>query len=503
MNNPILLRTVSGVSFVISGLFTIILMTSGTVGILACILTVGMAVVLELCKCGFMYEALSNLKLNPGIRMIMGIISILLVASSIFASASYVQNQANKTKNIDLEESRQFKELEQGKAFKEDLYGVKKKEIEDLKALQQQQLQKGQEITNSMPKNYITRKNEQRAKTQSQVEETQRLINAKQDELSSLGTDLQKPLDTTNLKLNADNGYTAMFQKLADLFNSSEEYKKNPVKAESLEMWFFIGLGIIFEFVAVLTAYLAQLKSNPDSLWSSSKKDNYTTHNTAGFKPEVVTAIQPSHITSPASGGESIKATLDSPPSMQSVTTIASTIEPIKASIDNVSDVQVSASGSMPSMYFGQTKYPIGFKYDDKNRGRCSTPNVHENVKLDKPDLPDLNQWLNEANPERCLTPNVHGNVINFEKKQIDRKSLHKYLEYIQLNVDGNNVIPGYITTSKELQKQNPEMKFDVETVRKLKAHCENLNILKSDSVTRKTYLLFPFDNLTDLAKYY
>jgi hypothetical protein len=473
MNNPTLLRWISIVSFVISGLFTIILMTSGTVGILAFLLTVGMAVVLELCKCGFMYEALSNVKLNPGIRMIMGIISVLLVASSIFASASYVQNQANKTKNIDLEESRQFKELEQGKAFKEDLYSVKKKEIEDLKALQQQQSQKGQEIINSMPKDYITRKNDQRAKTQSQVEETQRLINAKQDELSALGTDLQKPIDTSNLKLNADNGYTAMFQKLADLFNSSEEYKNNPVKAESLEMWFFIGLGIIFEFVAVLTAYLAQLKANPASLWSPSSKDNYTTYNRAGFKPEVVTASQPSHIVAPASTSDNIRASDSSPLSMQTENKTGLTAEPIKASIENISSAQGSPSGRMPSMYFGETKFPIGFKFDDdKDRGRCSTPNVH-------------------------------GNVINFEKKQIDKKSLHKYLEYIQRNVDSSNVIPGYITTSKDLQKQNPQMKFDIETVRKLKAHCENLNILKSDSVTRKTYLLFPFENLTDLAKFY
>jgi hypothetical protein len=283
MNNPIVLKTVSIIAFVISAIFTILLMTSGTVGILAFVLTVGMSIVLELCKCGFMYEALSNARLNGVVRSIMAVISLLLVASSIFASASYVQNQANKTKNIQVKDSTQYKQLEQGKVIQQDLYNSKKKEIEDLKALQQQQKLEGEKIVNAMPKNYIDRRNNQRALTQNQVSETQKIINDRQTELSQLGASLQNPIDTTNLKLKNDSGYTAMFQTISDLINSSAEYKDKPIKPETLEMWFFISLAIIFELVAVLTAYLSQIKGVTMAIKTqfNSQADNLP----IGFKP--------------------------------------------------------------------------------------------------------------------------------------------------------------------------------------------------------------------------
>jgi hypothetical protein len=78
-----------------------------------------------------------------------------------------------------------------------------------------------------------------------------------------------------------------MFKAMADMINSSEDYKDNPVSASSIEMWFFIGLGIIFELVAILTAYLAQLKGT--LIGFTGKKDTLT-DNSIGFKPKLVTA---------------------------------------------------------------------------------------------------------------------------------------------------------------------------------------------------------------------
>jgi len=127
MNNPKNLKVVAIVSCVISALFTIILMTSGTVGVVALILTTGMAVILELCKCGFFYEAITNKTLPLPIRISLAVIAALLVGSSIFASAGYVQNQANATKNIQTKESSQYKQLETGKALQQDLYSLSRK----------------------------------------------------------------------------------------------------------------------------------------------------------------------------------------------------------------------------------------------------------------------------------------------------------------------------------------------------------------------------------------
>ncbi|EKD99351.1 MAG: hypothetical protein ACD_22C00284G0001 [uncultured bacterium] len=287
MNNPVILKSISILAFIISALFTIQLMTSGCVGIVATVLTIGMAVVLELSKCGFFYEALSNTKLPTLIRITLAIIAVLLVASSIFASASYVQNQANKTKNKQTKTSSQYKQLEAGKAVQGDLYNVKKKEIDDLKALQEKQQQEGNNIINSMPKDYIDRKNQQRVSTQQNISKIQDTINAKGAELSQIAQNLQTPIDTSTLKLNDDAGYTSMFKAMANMINSNDDYKDSPVKAESLEMWFFIGLGIIFELTAILTAYLAQLKGT--SLGVITKNDS-TLNGNIGFKPQLVTA---------------------------------------------------------------------------------------------------------------------------------------------------------------------------------------------------------------------
>ena len=251
MNNPKVLKAVSIVAFIISALFTIILMTSGTVGNFAFLLTASMAVILELTKCGFFYEALTNKSLHLPIRISLGVLSILLVGSSIFASAGYVQNQANATKNMQTKGSTQYKQLEQAKSLQTDLYSVKKAEIEDLKKLKQQQQANGDNIVAAMPKNYIDKKNQVRSDTAAQISKTQEIINKRSNELTGINSSLLSPIDTTNLRISSDAGYTAMFQTISTWTGG------NP---ESLELWFFIALGVIFEFVAVLTAYLAQLK---------------------------------------------------------------------------------------------------------------------------------------------------------------------------------------------------------------------------------------------------
>lgn len=287
MNNPTVLKSVSIVAFVISAIFTIMLMTSGTIGMFSFVLTAAMGLVLELAKCGFFYEALANTALNGAVRATMIAISLILIISSILASAAYIQNQANKTKNRQIQSSSQYKQLEQAKATQQDLYETKKREIEGLKVLQQNQQTAGDKIINSMPKNYIDRKNAQRASTASQMADTQKIIDRKSSELSQIGATLQSPIDTSGLKINSENGYTAMFKTMASIVNKSESYKDNPIDSDALEMWFFIILGVIFELVAVLTAYLAQLKRK--SISPTLKKTSVQESN-IGFKPQVVTA---------------------------------------------------------------------------------------------------------------------------------------------------------------------------------------------------------------------
>ena len=133
-------------------------------------------------------------------------------------------------------------------------HSIKKNEIEDLKKLKQQQQANGDNIVAAMPKNYIDRKNQARADTAKQIAKTQELINNRSSELTSINESLLSPINTSGLRLNNDAGYTAMFKAIAN-------WMGNGTNPESLEVWFYISLGVIFEIVAVLTAYLSQLKS--------------------------------------------------------------------------------------------------------------------------------------------------------------------------------------------------------------------------------------------------
>jgi hypothetical protein len=268
-------KILSIIAFIISAIFTILLMTSGTVGILSLILTVGMAIVLELSKCGFLYEALANTKVNFAIRGVMGFISVLLVGASIFASSSYIQNQNNARANIRIQTSTQFKSLEEGKNIQKDLYTTKKEELKRLQNLQEQQKADGEQAVKSLPKDYISKKAETRQATANRISNTQKSIDNIQNELSGLTSELQKPIDTTNLQVKSENGYSAMFQGIAKFLNNTESYKNSPVNAESLEMWFFIVLGILFELIAVITFYLGNLDSVKANVESGENKKPY------------------------------------------------------------------------------------------------------------------------------------------------------------------------------------------------------------------------------------
>ena len=243
-------------------------MTSGTVGIFNFVLNALMALVLELAKCGFIFEALTNTTLNKIMRTIMISISLILIGASIFASSAYIQNQANRVKNMQLQSSTQFKQFEQSKSLQQEMYDLKKREIEELQALKLNQKATGEKILSTMPTNYTDKKNEQRAITTGQITDTQKIIDRKSTELTQIGLTLQAPMDISNLKINSENGYTSMFVKISEMINKTKSFKDNPISPETLEMWFYLLLMILFEFVMVITAYLAQIKGKLEQLKS-------------------------------------------------------------------------------------------------------------------------------------------------------------------------------------------------------------------------------------------
>lgn len=259
MKNPIVMKIFAVISFIISGIFTIMLMTSGTVGLIPCLLTAGMAVCLEVAKCGFAYTAIANDSINLVIRVIMGVVAICLVVSSIFASAGFVQNQSNEVKNITIENSTAFQNGQENRKIQQDLYSQKKKEIEQMQLDKQKTIEDMTRSRDNLPKNYITAKQNATAEITKKDAEYQSNINSKSAELSQITKNLQEPVNLSGT-LNTG-GYSALFQTFSGWLNKSAASKKDPWTPEQVEFIFFITLSILFEITAVLFSFMAQIKT--------------------------------------------------------------------------------------------------------------------------------------------------------------------------------------------------------------------------------------------------
>ena len=256
MTNPAVLKVISAIAFVISAIFTIRLFTSGSVGIVAIILSGFMALTLECAKIGFFYEGLLNKTLNPVIRGVMVTISVCLVLSSMFASSAYVQNESNKTKNREVKTSTQYKQLEESRNIQKDLYEQKKAEIVAVQSTKEKTISDSTKVRDSYPKDYYTVKDNLTKDIATKSTEYQAQIDQKSAELSKIANNLQSPIDTSKLNVLDSEGYSGIFKLVADMVST----EGSPVDASKLELLFFIILGILFEGVAILSAYLSQVK---------------------------------------------------------------------------------------------------------------------------------------------------------------------------------------------------------------------------------------------------
>lgn len=237
MQNPILFKALSGISFVISALFTIFLMLSGVNGIIASTLTVGVAVILEFSKVMFFTKAVQGNGISFSIRAAMFIISGLLFISSIMASLSFLQNQNNETRNKAYKNSVEYKQMQENRQQQQVVMNQKQGEIDQLK-------QQAQEL----PRNYYSMKQQIMDK-----------VASKTKELEGLTQQLQEIKPVTGQILD-QKGYTAFMKVVADWINSTEYGKESPVTVDGLEALFFGMIAVIFELVAGLLFYLSQVQ---------------------------------------------------------------------------------------------------------------------------------------------------------------------------------------------------------------------------------------------------
>jgi hypothetical protein len=258
MNKTLGLKIGSRAGFIISSIFTIMLMTSGSVGIVSWILMAIMAIIFEIAKFSSFYFAITEKRFAGYIRFTLGLTGCVLVAISIMASSAYIQNEANKTKNIQVEKSTEYKSITDSKALQQKEYDRITKELADLESFKVKQDIDGKNAINALPSNYTTKRMEMNKTLSANLSATQESINKKSAELTSVASGLKVPVNVSGIKVNADSGYTAMFTVLADFYNANTEGgKESPISPEEFEMMFFLFLGALLEIVSVLLMYVS------------------------------------------------------------------------------------------------------------------------------------------------------------------------------------------------------------------------------------------------------
>lgn len=240
-NNKAVLKVLSVASFLISAIFTVLMWQSGAVGILAKVLTTVMAIILESAKLLLTTTAIKRKDIPRFIRGVIGSAAVLLFIVSITASLIFLSNQGNEVKNMSQASSNSYKANQEQIKIQTELYNSKKAEIDTKKA----EIEK-------LPADWITKRGEKTAD-----------LSKLQTELESLGNDLKALHDPSNIKASEEKtkGTIAFFERICSMLNSMPEYEKNPVNSSDIEFWFFAGLAILFDTVAVLLYYLSSFET--------------------------------------------------------------------------------------------------------------------------------------------------------------------------------------------------------------------------------------------------
>ena len=251
MNNKYLLKTLSNLAFIVSAIFTIKLMLGNTIGFINSILIVLMSIIFEFSKCFFLYKTIESSKTNKAIKSISIIITLFLFCISILASLSFLQNETNKNKNKAITKSDSYKLQLQAKEQLKDLYDTKKEQIKVIQEQTKEQILALSNQRDSMPSNYITKKQEVNDKIQAIKEESNKMITKVNRQMEENLKEQRKEIDIKGVEMNSIKGYTAFLKVVSE--NISSEDTKYSV--EQLEIVLFSMISIVFEFVAVLLYY--------------------------------------------------------------------------------------------------------------------------------------------------------------------------------------------------------------------------------------------------------
>jgi len=255
MNTQQKYKIMAILSYTVSGYFTVLLFNSMCTDVFSRVPMTLIAIIFEVAKWILMKE-IKNYK--GFVKSVLITILGFTIMCSVIASAGYVINKNNESKKDEIESSVTYQNQVASKSNKTDLYTLKKKEFDTLVADKNATLTRLENGIKSLPSDYIIVKINQGLELNKQTERFESAISKKSAELSLLVDDLSKNIDTSGASTLSTTGYSPIFQMGAEFLNSSDKSaKKNPYQATSMELIFFLSLGIGLEILANVFAHLS------------------------------------------------------------------------------------------------------------------------------------------------------------------------------------------------------------------------------------------------------
>lgn len=441
LKNPKFYKYLGFALFICSAIVTMQFMWSSAIGFIAFLIASTQGVAIEACKTGFVYVTISVKEI--GWKVFFGTLAFIAFIFSVVFTFGYSSNMNNKIKNEAMYSSDKYAQQQDDSTRQKDLYGETKKAIEDLKTQRDTQIKGMEDARDQLPKNFRSQRvietdkiNKAKADYQTKIEAKEAALKGSDEKLSGIKTE-ELPED----------GYLTMYQLFAKSINTvfapkpKGKVTAKPWTAEDVEFWFQMAISLFLEFAGIgCLIYSQYINADEKPIVTPKKAPIASSNSGIGFKPQTATATKQYYEDD------------DEP----------SAYMPAKRPIGFQTSSTVTASATLNPKIEGV-----------KSRGSFDTHNVENNNK-------DSSHSLIAESPEPFATHNVH---------EIDNIVLGYYLDYVFDNVKPDKSIPGYQTTTKDLnQKYN--LGLGIDYIRKLKNHCEHLNILKSDSVSRKTYIV-------------
>ena len=236
-------------SFIISTVFTILLMTSTVTSRLEYKLVVGMAIILQLSTTLFVAKAMLDKKIHMTVRVIMVCISVSLLFASIIANVGLIQNNANKTRNNERRASSEYQQAEQHNLRQQNLHDAKLEEIKNTTTSFDIAIEQTRDTIQKSTANWERNKHTDTLKT---------LTEQKTKRLAELNAELNNitisPINTDAIAIDSENGYYSTFVFLSQARIVKWIFKD--VTADQLQNYFFILLSSIFEFINMIALYL-------------------------------------------------------------------------------------------------------------------------------------------------------------------------------------------------------------------------------------------------------